>query len=210
MESETQKKTASFNLVLKLAELDSRFVPDYAPDIADAKDFPHGIMVSYAQFLCHRFQDFKDSMHPLLLSTMKLLEEALRADYQEVQNIIEVSFIEPVFYGNKDLFTWMLDHASDYLKYEMLAFQTTERGYRLINAVRETFGQTPLSSMQAMMENQTFVERLADLKIPVEERNALDAWMQPFKFRLESGKNVMSIVSLGSLRGYGRDIDIRG
>jgi hypothetical protein len=144
---------------------------------------------------------------------MTLLEESLRTNYQEVQNIIEVSFIEKVFYENNEFFAWMLDHADELLRYEILAFQAKERGYRLINAIKEIFGPTPPDSIRTMMKNLAFLRRLADLQVPIDDQNALDSWKQPYEYHLEFrelGRNIICIVSLATSRGHGRNIEICG
>jgi hypothetical protein len=204
-----ERKSVCFRLVSKLAELDTRFVQDYAPDISDAECFPHSIMASFAQFLCHQFNNSALTAGSLCSSAMTLLEENLRTNYQEVQNIIEVSFIEKVFYENQEFFAWMLDHAGELLKYEMLAFQAKERGYKLINAIRDVFGPTPPDSISTMINNPVFLRRLADLQVPTDDGIALDSWGQPYEYHLEirkPGRNIIWIVS----RGQGINIEICG
>jgi hypothetical protein len=209
-----EARSACWELVQQLARLDGRFALEYAPDLCGGDDYPYAIMGSYAAFLCDRYHG--GDIEPLLHSALELIERALREDYHDVQNMIEVSFVEQLFYGSQGLFLWALGHSGELLKYEFLAFQANERGYRLINAVKEVFGPAPPDSMQPMTKNTVLLRRLAELGVPVDDGTVLDPWGHPYRYHLErerggaTGGALIHVTSLASLRGHGRDVQVIG
>jgi hypothetical protein len=204
------------DFIRRLGALDKRFAAEYSADLANADIYPYGVMAFLEAYLCRQCKNSIDHCRPLLISVMNLIESGLRAHYDELQNIVEVAFIEKLFYDNNALFAWMLEHSGSLLAYEFLAFWAKERAYRLINAIREVFGQTAPNCLDAITRSEAILQRLEVLGVPIEQGNALDPWKHPYQYYStsqqdgENRKQVICVTSLASCRGYGRDIQVIG
>jgi hypothetical protein len=200
-------------LIRQLGRLDETFGRDYAEDLEQVEEYPHGVMSLFAGYLSRQYANYSENHQRLVDSAMAIIENNLHLHYDAVQNLVEVSFVECVFYDNMSLFLYIANHAEHLLKYEFFAFQTKELGYRVINAVREVFGQTLFESPSSILANQEFLDKLTALGVDIVHNKVLDPWRQSFSFEVCAPKDNTTLVrltSLASLRGHGKDIEILG
>lgn len=200
--------------VRRVGSLDQRFVAEYSTDLANADSYPYGVMSLFEIFLCQQWKGSIAGCKPLVRSAMDVIEEGLREHYDELQNMVEVAFIEKLFDDDNGLFKWMVVNSGPKLKYELLAFHATERAYRIINAVRGCFA-TPPDSIETIIGHQAFVKKLDDLNVPYDRLSMLDVWGHPYQYHLahQRGQNtkiLIWITSLASARGHGKDIETIG
>jgi hypothetical protein len=197
-------------LVRKLIATDSTFASDHEDDVQSVEEYPDAVMADFAAHLCHRFDAEGEDYGPILLCVLQLTEKELVERYDEVQNIVEVGLIEMVFLTNRSLLTWMLHHSEAKLRYEILAFKTLEKGYRIAGAIRSVFGDSPPHSTADMLDNPLFIHALQGASVEIED-GLRDEWRNPYCFRTrilaESKKRLVCVSSLASLRGEGEDIE---
>jgi hypothetical protein len=206
--------SSSSSLVRELGALDERFAAANRTELLEAEEYPHGVMSAFAQHLCRIYEQANGDSIGVLNDTLSVLEKWLGPGDPVIQNIIEVSFAETIFYKSEPLFNWIVDHAGRLLRYECLAFRAREIGYRIINAAKETGVVTAHTTPQALLESQALQERFRALQVPTLDNRPLDPWGQPFALQVRTGpqsdKPVLCVISLASLRGYGRDEDVIG
>src|SRR4051794_24905362 len=103
--------------VRRVGGLDNQFTVEYSSNLTNADSYPYGVMAFFEVFLCQKCKASIDACEPLLRSAIDVIERGLTDNYDELQNMIEVAFVEKLFYDDNRLFKWMMDNAGSKLKY---------------------------------------------------------------------------------------------